>query len=46
MDAHRLKENPESNDDCCAHEHKHCGSLLKSSCKVKGTIENGGVGGS
>ena len=46
MDVHRLKENPESKDDCYAHEWKHCGSLLNLLWKVKVTAKKGGVGGS
>ena len=46
MDTRRLKENPESKDDFCAHECKHCRYFLESLWKVKGTVKKEGVGGS
>ena len=45
MDARRLMENPEPKCNYCAHECDHCGILIKSSWKVKGSHKNKGGGG-
>ena len=42
----QTKEKSKSKDDCCAHECKHCGFLLKLPWKVKGSIKKEGRGGS
>ena len=34
IDRKRMEENPEDDDDCCAHECKHCKTLLSFPWKI------------